>query len=189
MNEKHFLIPLLVFMGLGLLAVVVVPAAHVGVLGFAIGKDLAFDILAILIYLLLRRRYRLPFLSQRGLVRRFFWLLLSIPTILLTGAVSGDIYNRRLPAFADAIRVAHQSEVVRTEVGTSLRVGWPMESDSAKLGNEERRLLRVAIAGEKGQAYLRIVGTKTDGAWRLKKLSLFPQNGDHREIVLFGTSK
>ena len=64
MNEKIVFRLLLFLMVPGLLAIIVIPAAHIGEMGLALGIALAGGILAILIYLSLRKRYRLPSLSN-----------------------------------------------------------------------------------------------------------------------------
>jgi hypothetical protein len=189
MNEKIVFRLLLFLMVPGLLAIIVIPAAHIGEMGPALGKALAGGILAILIYLSLRKRYRLSSLSQPGFIRPFFWLILSVPSITLVGAICTDIYNRRLPPFAEAMQVMHQSEVVKNEIGTSVRIGWPMEGTNNTSGNLEQRLMRVAIAGEKGRGYLRIIGTETNGVWRLETLSLFADSNGYREVVLAEASQ
>jgi len=189
MSEKIVLRLLLCLMVPGLLSIIVIPAAHIGEAGLVLGIVLVLGILAILIYLLLRKRYGLPSLSKPGSIRRFFWLVLAAPSIILTAAVGTDIYNRRLPPFAEAMRVMNQSELVKAEIGTVVRIGWPMEGASNTSGSQEQRLMRVAIAGEKGQGYLRIIGTKSDGVWRLEKLSLFARNNDFHEVILSKTSQ
>jgi hypothetical protein len=187
MNEKIFLRALLLLMTSGLVAIVVVPAAHIGRTGFAVGKVLAFGILAILIYFMLRKRFELRSFSRPGPFRSSFWLLLSAPSIILVAAVGTDIYNRQLSPFTEAMRVINQSEVVRAEIGKPVRIGWPMEGTDGPSEDHEQRLMRVAIAGEKGQGYLRIIGSKSDGVWRLEELSLFARNDGYREIVLSKT--
>jgi hypothetical protein len=189
MNEKIVLRLLLFLMAPGLLAIIMIPAAHIGEVGLTLGKFLIGGIVAILIYLSLRKRYRFPSLSQPGFIRPFFWLILSVPSIILVAAIATDIYNRRLPPFAEAMQVMHRSDVVKSEIGTSVRIGWPMEGTNDTSGNPEHRLMRVAIVGEKGHGYLRIIGTKSDGVWRLEALSLFPASNGYREVVLAKTSR
>jgi hypothetical protein len=189
MNEKIVLRLLLFLMVSGLLSIIVIPAAHIGEVGLALGKVLTGGIVAILIYLSLRKRYRLPSLSQPGFIRPFFWLILSVPSIILVAAIWTDIYNRRLPPFAEAMQVMHRSDVVKNEIGTSVRIGWPMEGANNTSGNLEQRIMRVAIAGEKGHGYLRIIGRESDGAWSMEALTLFPASNGYHEVVLAKTSQ
>jgi hypothetical protein len=87
------------------------------------------------------------------------------------------------------MRVMHQSEAVKAEIGTSVRVGWPMEGTDNTSGSQKQRLMRIAITGEKGQGYLRVIGTELDGVWRLEKVSLFARNNGFHEVVLSMTSQ
>lgn len=184
MNEKVFLKPLLALLSVGLLGLILAPPAHIGRAGFMLGQVLAFAILIILGYLGLRKRFELGILSKPGFARRFFWLFLSVPLILIVAFVGADITNRKLPPVRDAIRFARESEIVKARLGEPLRIGWPVEGSTQISESSGHVVLRVPVAGQHGQGTLKVIGTKSNGIWQLNELILTMRDSSAIEKLL-----
>ncbi len=189
MKEKAFLSSLTIVMTCGLIGVIVCPAAHIGRATWTLEGTFVVGILLNVIYGALRRRFALSILAEPGIVRRFFWLCLSVPSLVLVLAISVDLFNRTLPPFSDAIHIMQQSSIANAKVGEPVRIGWPVEGSSAISGDSGHTFLRIPIAGQNGQGTLKVIGTKSNGVWKVDELTLTMRDSDAHDDLLSAVSR
>ena len=172
MTERIFLKILTIVMSCGLIGLILFPAAHIGRGFWKLAGIFIAGIAVISVYRALRKRFALSILAERGPVRRLFWFLLSVPSLVLILVVVVDLFNRTLPPFHDALLIMEQSGVAKSRVGDPVKVGWPIEGSSAVSGDSGRTVLRIPIAGKSGRGTLIVNGTKTGGVWNVDEVRL-----------------
>jgi Cytochrome oxidase complex assembly protein 1 len=183
MNQTTFCKALIVLMLIELLCVICVPVVRANKdVGFDIGL-LTVGITLTVLFLRFRKHNGLGFLARPGLARFFFSLLLCVPPGSFAFTACDDLCERRLPIFHDAINLAEKSDVVKKDLGAPMTVGWPVVGNSEESQKSGHETLQIPVSGNRGRGSLLVVGTKTNGVWKMSELTLISRDGNIRESL------
>lgn len=186
MNEKIFCKTLVVIMTACLLSVVLVPEVRSGRAAVPFTVALAAGILLNLLYLKLREGQALSFINKSRRVRAFIWICLCAPLIFVLGFVASDRYDRGTPLFKNAVHVMEGSDIASRDLGSPIKIGWPIEGGSEETSETGHATLRIPVSGIHANGTLLVVGTKVDGSWKPNKIVLYIQGGKPQGILLQG---
>ncbi len=183
MNERTYCKALIALMLGCLLCLILIPSRRASenrdfaVVVFAVG------ITVTLLYSQLRKHQMLGFLARPGPLRFFFRLLLCVPLLAFAFTVSTDAYERHLPIFRDAILQMEESDAAKRDLGVSIEAGWPIVGSYDGEQESPQWILVIPVAGSHGKGSLRVVGTKTNGVWKISELTLIVRDSSVRESL------
>ena len=183
MNVKSYCRVLVVLMLGCLLCVLLIPGIRMGKAAWPISAALVIGVAVNLLYIRIRNHQVFDFLEKGRRVRRLFRLCLSAPLILVLVIAIVDIYERRMPLFKDAVSVMEESDVAERDLGVPIKIGWPIEGSTEETPDSGHSNLLIPVSGTLGRGSLRVVGTKSNGAWKISELTLILRNGSVRESL------
>jgi len=112
-------------------------------------------------------------------IRRFRRLLLlcALGPFIYFGIVEGgDIISRRMQIYSNAIGQLHSSDVAARLLGSSVRVGWPIDLTADVSSDSGHAELSIPLVGTQKKAELHVNGVKDKGAWSIKDLYLVEED-------------
>lgn len=174
---------------IGLLCIVCIPALRESRAATRISCLLIAGIIANAFYIRFRDAVKRKFGILSTLPgQMLFWTMISFPAwFLLLGAIF-DFEERQSPTFQEAVRELHDFEEARGVFGDSIHLGWPVEGQSSWGGSTGRKVLVIAVEGNRGSGWMRAVATKVDGVWKTEELVITSRDGKVHEDILTAPS-
>ena len=183
MNEKTYCKALAGLM-LGCLPFIfIIPAVRDSKAAWPFAVGLVIGIAFNLLYIELRKRQKLEFISSARPVRILTRFLLCVPLFWILASILIDASERRMLLFKDAINALNSSEIAKRDLGSPFKIGWPIGGNTEDHGDSGHAVLRIPVSGSHGEGTLRVVGTKDHGVWKLNELTLFLHGGDAQESI------
>jgi hypothetical protein len=189
LTERRFCKLLIGVMFIGLLCIACIPALRESRVAVRISCLLIAGVVANALYI----RFRVAVKRKFGILstlpgQMLFWTMIAFPAwFLLLGAIL-DFEERRSSTFQEAVRELHESEVARGVFGDSIYIGWPVEGQSSWGGSTGRKVLVMAVEGNRTSGWMRAVATKADGVWKTEELVITSRDGKTHEDILTRSS-
>jgi hypothetical protein len=145
---------------------------------------LLFGIAINLLYIEIRNHQKLQFLERSMLNRWFLRFCLFAPLFVVCGFAVSDFFDRRAPIFKDAILLLEESGQANGNLGTPIRVEWPIEGTQVTEGGSGRWTMRIPVSGLHGRGTLQVGAAKSGGIWKIDKMILILDDGSVQENLL-----
>lgn len=116
-------------------------------------------------------------------LRRVFILCILGTVNCIVIVVGSDIYSRKLPIFQDAKQALDGSSVARSDLGESIKIGWPIRLDFKASSVSGYARLALPVYGTLDKGVLYVMGTKSDGVWKVDEMFLIRRGGTVRESL------
>jgi hypothetical protein len=172
-------------MAAGLLYVLLSPVVRKSEAASPLTIVLTIGIASNSLYLWLRDRQKLGFLSRHWVLRTLviFWVLF-LPQLYVSGLEWFNFIAHDHPVFKAAVSLAEESDVAKRDLGSPIRIGWSTAGSFGETKDHGDLDLEVPISGSHGGGKMRVIGTKADGVWRIDELTLRLTSGGVRESLL-----
>ncbi len=160
-------------MAAGLLYVILSPSVRKSEAVWPLAIVLTIGIVSNSLYLWLRQRQMLGFLSRHWVLRTLviFWLLF-LPQVYVSGLECFDFVAHNHPVFRAAVSLVERSDVAKRDLGSPIEIGWSTAGSFGETKDHGDLDLEVPISGSHGGGKMRVIGTKSDGVWRIDELTL-----------------
>jgi hypothetical protein len=112
--------------------------------------------------------------------RTILWMMLAFPAWFLPFFAIFDFEERRSSTFQEAVRELHESEIAKALFGDSIQIAWPVEGQA---GWDHKDLV-MAVDGNRGSGWMRVVAAKTDRGWKTEQLVITSRDGKIHEDIL-----
>lgn len=112
----------------------------------------------------------------RRYVKYFAYLLVLAPLILVFLTLEGDYVGRRMPIFAESLKVAQSLPSVSSDLGSPIQAGWPVDATWSGSACD----LSIPLSGSHGKASLHVSGVKKNGSWEISEMYLVDKGSDRR---------
>jgi hypothetical protein len=183
--EKVICRVLIVLMAAGLLYVLLSPVVRKSEALWPLTIVLTIGIASNSLYLWLRDRQMLGFLSRHWMLRTLVILwVLFLPQVYVSGLEWFDFIAHDHPVFRTAVSLAEGSEVAKRDLGSPIEIGWSTAGSFGETKDHGDLDLEVPISGSHGAGKMRVIGTKTDGVWKIDELTLRLTDSGVRESLL-----
>lgn len=168
-------------MFINLLCVAFIPALRESRGAGTISRLLIGGIIANILY----ARFRVSVKRRFGILstrwgRAMLWMALAFPAWFLPFFAIFDFEERRSSTFQEAVRELHESETAKGLFGDSIQIGWPVQGQT---GWDQKDLV-MAVDGNRGKGWMRVVATKTDEVWKTDQLVITSLDGKIHEDIL-----
>ena len=124
---------------------------------------------------------------KRPLLRALFPLCVFGAVFMPAFDVGFDLYSRKILLHRDVDAVLNSSNLVRAEIGTPVRTGWPIKPDIHTSSNEGRAVLTIPLYGSRDIGALVVHEYESLGIWGMQSIYL-RKGWDDTEKCLYGES-